>query len=221
MLVADTGLALDSSRLHRLRPFRSGTRNYLHREAFNVTPDEAVDLRLEPLRAHGVPQKAGMALMFVAIAGAAAFLMAPLRKGAARAAVKGESALTRLRAEREAAYAAIHDVEHDFETGKLDGADYTAMRDALRTRAIELLGAERAEESATAAGNVAATASATSPALAASAASNTAATATANTTASAGSGERFCPSCGTPRDPAWRFCASCGAALSARREAGA
>ncbi len=221
VLVADTGLALDSSRLHRLRPFRSGTRNYLHREAFNVTPDEAVDLRLEPLRAHGVPQKAGMALMFVSIAGAAAFLMAPLRKGAARAAVTGESALTRLRAEREAAYAAIHDVEHDFETGKLDGADYTAMRDALRTRAIELLGAERAEESATAAGNVAATASATSPALAASAASNTAATATANTTASAGSGERFCPSCGTPRDPAWRFCASCGAALSARREAGA
>ncbi len=211
VLIADTGLALDSSRLHRLRPFRSATRNYLHREAFNVLPDEAVDLRLEPLRARGLPRKAGMAFIFAAIAGAAAFVMAPLRQGAARDRTTGESALTRLRAERETAYVAISDLEHDFETGKLDGTDYTAMRDALRARAIELLRAERAEQSAPSAGSAAATAATIS----------TTTTITMTIPATAASGDRFCPSCGTPRDPAWRFCASCGAALPARREAGA
>ena len=159
-----------------------------------------------------------MAFMFVAIAGAAAVLMAPLRQGAARATVTGENALTRLRAEREAAYAAIADVEHDFETGKLDGANYTAMRDALRTRAIELLGAERAEANAPAAGIAAAKTGATVLATPASTSTTTAAPGTPTVAAS---GARFCPSCGTARDPAWRFCASCGAALSGPRETGA
>ncbi len=191
VLVADTGLALESSRLHRLRPFRSGTRNYLHREAFNVTPEEAVDLRLAPLRARGLPREAGLAFAFAAIAGSAAFLVAPLMRRSRGLAPMTTSDVdrARLRAEREATYAAIADVDHDFETGKLEGDDYTALRASLRERAIELLRAEQ-----TGATTAAAPAVATGPGPAA-------------------PNARFCPSCGAAAAQEWRFCTACGAAL--------
>jgi hypothetical protein len=195
VLVADTGLALESGRLHRLRPFRSGTRNYLHREAFNVTPDEAVDLRLAPLRARGLPREAGLALAFAAIAGSAAFLVAPLMRRARSLAplTAGDVDRARLHAEREATYAAIADLDHDYETGKLEAADYGALRAELRERAIDLLRAEQTGAStATASGGANAPAADPGPAAA--------------------SG-RFCPSCGAAAAPEWRFCTACGAAL--------
>lgn len=201
VLIADTGLALDSSRLHRLRPFRSGTRNYLHREAFNVAPDETVDLRLAPLRAHGVPREAGLAFAFAAIAGAAAFLASPLTKRARGAVASPDDGRDGLRAEREATYAAIADLDHDFETGKLEGPDYTAVRASLRDRAIELLRAEQ---------------SGATPALPGAAAAQPA-PASAAPSAAAG----FCPSCGAARQADWRFCAGCGSALPGPKAPGA
>lgn len=202
VLIADTGLALESSRLHRLRPFRSGTRNYLHREAFNVAPDETVDLQLTPLRARGLPREAGLAFAFASIAAAAAFLMAPLTKRARVAAAAPDADLVRLRAEREATYAAIADLDHDFETGKLERSDYTALRASLRERAIELLRAEQA-------GPAAATAAPKTTAIAASPPGEIA-PASAPTA-------RFCPSCGVARQLEWRFCAACGGALPEER----
>jgi hypothetical protein len=200
VLVADTDIALDSHRLHRLRPFRSGTRTYLHREAFNVMPDETVDLRLEPLRARGLPREAGIGIAFAAIAGAAAFLVGPLLKGSARAEERGEDERARLRAEREAAYAAIGDLEHDFETGKLDAADYATLRESLRARAIELLRAERHG-------------TALEPTVLFPEATATSATVPASSGASTARPAGYCPSCGAAREVSWRFCAGCGAAL--------
>lgn len=198
VLIADSGLALDSSRLHRLRPFRSGTRNYLHREAFNVTPEETVDLRLEPLRARGLPREAGLAFAFAAIAGSAAFLMAPLlRRSQGLVPISaGDADLTRLRAEREATYTAIADLDHDFETGKLEGADYTALRASLREQAIDLLRAEQAGPPAEAPPSPESRDSrgATDP-------------------SSAPTSARFCPGCGAAAAVEWRFCTACGGAL--------
>ena len=78
VLVADTGLALDSDRLHRRRPFRNRTRNYLHREAYNVGMHETVDLRLEPLRGAGSSRRPSLTILGV---GAAAwFMVSPLRR---------------------------------------------------------------------------------------------------------------------------------------------
>jgi len=201
VLIADTGLALDSSRLHRLRPFRSGTRNYLHREAFNVAPDETVDLRLAPLRAHGVPREAGLAFAFAAIAGTAAFLAVPLTKRARGAVESPDDGRESLRAEREATYAAIADLDHDFETGKLEGADYTAVRASLRDRAIELLRAEQ---------------SGSEPALPGAAEARDAISSPASFAAAG-----FCPSCGAARQAEWRFCASCGSTLPEPKAPGA
>lgn len=237
VLIADTGLALESSRLHRLRPFRSGTRNYLHREAFNLTADERVDLRIAPLRDSGLPREAGMAFAFAAIAGSAAYLAAPLTRRARRsdAALSAEdaseeAARAQLAAEREATYAAIRDLDHDFETGKLEAADHASMREALRARAIELLAAERtaagtagssgqptppdAARRATAASTASVATAAVADASPTPAAATTTTTTSATASASAAAG--FCPSCGAARQAAWRFCASCGAALPER-----
>lgn len=195
VLIADTGLNVGSSRLHRRRPFRSGTRNYLHREAFNVAPEERVDLSLAPLRDRGLPRAASLGLTLVAVAGAAFFLSAPLRGRDREAARGGPPAANPVQAEREALYATIADLDHDFETGKLEEGDYREMRDALRGRAIELLRAERDADAAPSAesGEVAPTRDASA--------------------ASVPATGPFCPSCGGRLAAGWRFCSHCGTAL--------
>lgn len=214
VLVADTGLALDSGRLHRLRPFRSGTRNYLHREAFNVLPDETVDLRIAPLRARGLPREASLALAFTAIAGSVVFLIAPLLRRARGLAPEepGADRRDRLQAEREATYAAIADLDHDFETGKVERGDYDAQRSALRERAIELLRAEKAGEG-TASGSADGAANAPPPDPGPAAQATAAELPGAAAAGAAPVRARFCPSCGTATAPEWRFCAGCGASI--------
>lgn len=205
VLIADTGLALDSSRLHRRRPFRSGTRNYLHREAFNISPDEVVDLELVPLQASGVPRTASMALTIAAAAVGAFFMFAPLRT-AARSESFGPSPKATIAAKRKAVYTAIRDLDHDFETAKLEEADYTTMRDRLRAEAIELLRAEREAQQEGSAQISLAKASASS-----------------QPTSLDGSHPPttggFCPSCGGTVISSWRFCSHCGGSLNPPEEA--
>jgi hypothetical protein len=199
VLIADTGLALSSSRLHRRRPFRSGTRNYLHREAFNIAADEIVDLRLVPIGATGLPQSASIAVAIAAAAAGAFFLFAPLRT-AVREADEVESPLEGIRAERERIYTAIQDLDHDFETAKLDEDDYTQMRDGLRAEAVALLRAER-------------------EAAAQSSASTGSSSATPLPRAVAPQTGAFCPNCGGAITVTWRFCSHCGRNLSPAEEA--
>jgi len=212
VLIADTGLALDSRRLHRRRPFRSGTRNYLHREAYDVAADERVDLSLTPLRGGGLPRNASIGLTLAAAVAAALFLTAPLRSSG-RARTRSLPELTPIQVEREALYAHIADLDHDFETGKLAQADHQQMREALRARAIELLRAERA-----AADGGAARKKDSAPRTAESAAVANAATPEAERAGDAVAAPlgRFCPACGSRIDPAWRFCSSCGGSLIPR-----
>ncbi|MEM9177711.1 MAG: zinc ribbon domain-containing protein [Myxococcota bacterium] len=202
VLVADTGLALESSRLHRRRPFRNRTRNYLHREAYNVGMHETVDLRLAPLRGGHLPQEATLALTILGVAGAAWFMISPLRRSQ-REAARVDPTLARIREEREGVYADIADLDHDFETGKLEAADYEAMRGDLRGQAIELLREERAhaepaEETAPE------TASAAPPRPEPDARATSAPIATG----------AFCPSCGGRVDVKWKFCSHCGESLT-------
>jgi hypothetical protein len=203
VLIADTSLALDSSRLHRRRPFRSGTRNYLHREAFNIARDEVVDLSLVPLGATGLPQSASIALAIAAAAAGAFFLFVPLRT-ASREKLVLDTPLDRIRAERERVYSAIRDLDHDFETKKLEEEDYTQMREGLRAEAIELMRSE--QEAAGTAG---------APASAPTATTNANVGTTAGTGSHASHPETgaFCPSCGETVTASWRFCSHCGGDL--------
>lgn len=211
VLIADTGLALDSSRLHRRRPFRSGTRNYLHREAFNIAPDEIVDLSLTPLGPSGLPQSASVGLAIAAAVAGALFLFAPLR-GARGPEPAEASPLEGIQAEREMIYAAIRDLDHDFETAKLVEDDYTKMRDGLRAKAIELL---RTEREATSNEGISATTSG-NPAVDPS--GNQEPSPSRSQAAGAPYTGDYCPGCGGEVPTSWRFCSHCGDELNPAEE---
>ena len=71
----------------------------------------------------------------------ALFLLAPL--GGNRAALAHEST-DPLRSERNALYAALRDLDHDHETGKVSDTDFATLRAELRARVAELFEQEDA-----------------------------------------------------------------------------
>jgi hypothetical protein len=190
VLVADTGLEIESERLHRRRPFASGTRTYLHREAFHVKAGEAIGIALVPLQRGRTSRTAWAAIAAVAMLAAAAFVMAPLRKPHREtpAAAADETAWS-LR--RQAVVQDIRDLDHDFETGKIAPEDYEPMRVRMRDEAIELLRREEASGAAPA--------------------PETAQIAPEGNTAT-------CSGCGETADPGANYCSNCGTALGGSRQ---
>lgn len=117
------------------------------------------------------------------------------------------AALAVLREEREALYAAIGDLDHDLETGKLSAADHAELRAELRARAIHLLREERA---AGAEGGASAADSEMRAAASAEARAESAAPPPGD-----GAATPRCAACGFEAAQAHRFCAHCGAPLNA------
>ena len=255
--LVDTGdLAPRSKLLHRRRPARDGSTNYLRLEAFEVAPGEEIALTLERLPPRSaVSQGVALAAAWALLLGAVAILLWPLvvpfrprraRAGAEEAAASLDAApgsaaahgaaYAALREEREALYAAIGDLDHDLETGKLSAADHAELRAELRARAIHLLREERA---ATLPPSGAARASAGASATAGSSAADSGApgadsemrAATGAATSAATSADARaeseappgapraaaprCAACGFEAAQAHRFCAHCGAPLQA------
>lgn len=251
--LVDTGdLAPRSKLLHRRRPARDGSTNYLRLEAFEVAPGEEIALTLERLPPRSaVSQVVALAAAWALALGAVAILLGPLvapfrprraQTGAEDAAASLDAApgsaaahgaaYAALREEREALYAAIGDLDHDLETGKLSAADHAELRAELRARAIHLLREERA---ATLPPSGAARASAEASATAGSSAADSGAPGAdsemrAATGAATGADARAeseappgaphaaalrCAACGFEAAQAHRFCAHCGAPLQA------
>jgi hypothetical protein len=185
--IADTGLVVDSPRLHRRRPVRTaGERTFLHFEAFRIEPGETVALSLAPLPPRGSASRGVRLVLVTAAAVAVALLLAaPLLRRDARLAPSA-GAGDAVRRERDALYESIRDLDHDFETGKLSREDHDQMREELRLRAVALLEQERRERAA---------APEPAPTPPASAATS-------------------CPACGAPAARDARFCAQCGRALA-------
>ena len=195
VLVADNGVIIESERLHRKRPFKQGTRFYLHREAYQIAADETVAVELTPL-ARGAGSPAGARAAALVLAALAAFFMAsPLRGRAGPSAWVADSELA---LERESLYESIRDLDHDFETGKLDDADFRALRAELRAEAIELMREERRTAGMDAG-------EAPGPMLTA--------------VPDPGSAPA-CPACGIVIQSSWSFCAECGNGLDADQEPG-
>ena len=150
-----------------------------------------LELGLLPPRARG-GQPLALGFVITAALGAAWVLTGPLRgRGAERDAPLAEAELSTARREREAIYEAIRDLDYDFETGKVEAADHTRLRDELRGRAAGLLQAERAADRGSEPVR-----SERGPSMG-----------------------RSCAQCGAAADPAHRFCAQCGATLAAPRGA--
>ncbi len=153
VVVADTGILAETTRLHRLRSVRSEDRNYLQLEGFEIEPQERVVIDLRQLPApRRLSALASTGFAALAAAGVIAFLIAPLRGGRPRQEETGETRAARLAAEREVVYASIRDLDEDFETGKLTERDHAALRGELRAQAVRLLQAERAAAPAAASG---------------------------------------------------------------------
>jgi hypothetical protein len=193
--VADTGVRLETTRLHRRRPVATTDRTYLHLEAFQVEPDETVKLTLSPIHAAATPPRAVLyALVAAAVAAALLFLAGPLRRDGAAPERIEEEIEDAARRERDAVYAALRDLEHDHETAKVADEDYAMMRHELRARAAALIEAEQ---------------TATRPEAAAAAVREPAAAT-----------EPGCPACGADARAGDRFCAQCGARLAEDARAG-
>ena len=184
VLIADTGVAAETSRLHQRRPIRTPDRSFLHLEAFEIPAGESVELRLRPLEARRpLPKPAATGVAFAAAALAIGFLIAPLRRTDLETSVP-PSAASRAADQRATVLTAIRGLDEDFEIGKLSEADYREMRQALRAEAVDWLRAERS-------------------ALAAASSDRAAEPATRSCNrcdAEAGAEARFCSQCGAPLD---------------------
>jgi len=201
VMIADTGVVIEEERMHLRRPSRSGTRLYLQREAFQVTADETISLRLTPLERGGVTPGLALAPVLLGASLAAWLLVAPLRLGQQSPDLASNALSTRDR--RESIYDAIRDLDHDFETGKVSQDDHDTMRSDLRRQAIELMRSEKSGASAQA-----------SPATLAPPARPPA------PSASPADGlPRFCTACGGKVRADWAFCARCGKAEPSPSEA--
>ena len=122
VLIADSGVVIEDDRMHRRRPTRSGTRLYLHREAFQVSPDETISLRLTPLGRRRIAPSLALAPILLAAAAAAWFMVAPLRPDDSP--IEDSSIELSTRDRRESIYDAIRDLDHDFEMGKISQHDH-------------------------------------------------------------------------------------------------
>ena len=197
ILVADTGLAIETSRMHRRRPMRTSDRSYLHLEAFEIAAGEPVELRLRPLEARGsLPRPAATGIALAAAALAIGFLIAPLRRDSGETSVPS-SVASRAADQRGSVLTAIRGLDEDFEIGKLSEKDHREMRRELRAEAVNLLRIERTALAETAEGAPAATAE-----------------------AAAAPAPNACPRCAAASGAEARFCSQCGAPLRESGSAG-
>jgi hypothetical protein len=159
VLVADTHLLAETDRLHRRRSTRSGERSYLHFEAFEVDRGETVSLQLTRLTVTPpLPRWVTGGILAAATAGAVMFLSRPLRtrrsdEDGVFAVEQRASAAAHVADERENVYAAIDDLDHDLETGKLTADDHASMRSELLANAVALVQAERTAQAASSSEN--------------------------------------------------------------------
>lgn len=185
VLVADNGVIIESERLHRQRPFKQGTRFYLHRQAYHVDPGEKVALRLTPIGSSGLSQNGARIAALLAGGLAAVFLVAPLRtRRKEPLAEDTSSALTR---ERESIYESIRDLQNDLETGKIEEAEYKVLHAELHASAVQML---RQEQSLAQPSTV-----------------------PEETEAPPSAPDATCPECNTRTQAGSRFCSHCGVAI--------
>ena len=78
-------------------------------------------------------------IAFVIVALVAAFVSAPLRRGAPQESERDEEDLAELEIRKQAKYREIRDAEADRAAGKLSEADFRRLDEELRREAIEIL----------------------------------------------------------------------------------
>jgi hypothetical protein len=154
------------------------------------------------------------ALAILVLALALAVLAYPLYRVRTQPLTAAGSALDDLYAERDGVYATLRDLDLDRQLGKLDQADYAALRDKYMTRATEIL-----QQIDWLHGEGAATSASTGleqeiAALRAHKPEDRLPAGDGQITAVPQPGQTVrCPNCGRPCPPGDKYCARCGYAL--------
>lgn len=148
----------------------------------------------------------------ILVVGAAVlFILQPLVTGRGASLVRAADEPTEAEANRRVKLLALRDVESDYQTGKLDEADYRALKKELSQEALHALAEVEAEHDADDGGEpTTAAGEALDPELEA---------AVARVREGLRSG-RTCTGCGHVNPAGSRFCSSCGGTLGAEATAG-
>ena len=137
LYVRDELVAIEAGDLHPARPSRDPQGNSYQRfVGFDLAPQTRVPVRVRPLTPQTDRPYATAAVAALLGAGLLLFVGWPVTREAGSAAEPEESSAT---GEKEALYAALRDLEHDFETGKLSEADRERLRAELRSDTLAAL----------------------------------------------------------------------------------
>jgi cytochrome c-type biogenesis protein CcmI len=136
LFVRDVGLRIDAGALHPGRPARDEAGvAYQHYLGFELPAGASFPLRIAsrpPREGGGLPLAFSAALLTLAVA---LFVFAPLAAAAREAPVPVASDAES--AEQEALYAALRELQHDYETGKLSDEDRARLRQELVREAAQ------------------------------------------------------------------------------------
>jgi cytochrome c-type biogenesis protein CcmI len=174
LLVRDFGVRADVTGLHPARSARQSDELYLRWVGFEPEGGSVVPVRLEPLAPREPPSRALQALLAAALSAlVAAWVLRPI--GSRAVALPSRDAQSD---ERDAVVAALRDLEHDYETGKLSAEDRERLRSDLRREALRAMRPAPVEPARAEPGPAAAPACSCGRA--------------------AQAGDRFCAACGKP-----------------------
>jgi hypothetical protein len=149
--VRDFGVAVDAGALHPARPVKDGDEVWMRWIGFDLPAGASLPLALEPLPPRRPLPRTAQALVVAFLAGALfLFVARPLSTARTRVGRDLPPEAAGEDPEREALFAALRDLEHDYETGKLSAEDRERMRAALRDEAVRELAARRGSEPAVA-----------------------------------------------------------------------
>jgi hypothetical protein len=141
LFVEDFGVRIDAGGLHPARPARERDVFYQRFLGFDLGPDAPIRVQISPLPPASTAPPWTATLLAALLVGALVFFVGQpvTRAGAAASAEPPEPPGVRAQLE-----AALADLEHDFETGKLSAADRDRLREDLRSEALRALAHNRA-----------------------------------------------------------------------------
>lgn len=146
VFVRDFGMRVDAGPLHPARPAREGDVIYERYLGFDLAAGTRIPFRVEALPPRAPTARwAETLLAALAAAGLLYFVGRPIGRAGPHAAAREESTGA---SEREALIAALSDLEHDFETGKLSSEDRDRLRQDLRREAARATSRARGVQSA-------------------------------------------------------------------------
>lgn len=140
LFVQDFGVRIDVGELHPARPARQNDVFYQQFLGFDLTPGERHRLSVSPLADGTSDSRAALVLVVSLTVGGLAFFVGRPVIRTTQATARPAEPEPGVRGQLDAA---LSDLEHDFETGKLSADDRERLRDDLRRDAVRALARER------------------------------------------------------------------------------